>query len=114
VVAGWIPALAVGEVGRRWWLGRHGNVGNPIESSRGGLAHRRRLLAAVAARQRGVTGARTEEQWVELVVGLVGTRASWWSSRMERRHQMRTRVSRRLEALRRQQNPMTLSVGLLL
>jgi hypothetical protein len=53
VVAGWIPVLTVGEVGQGWQLGRHGNVGNPIEESQGGVAHWRGLLAAVAARRRG-------------------------------------------------------------
>jgi hypothetical protein len=89
-VASRIPTLSVGKVGRRRQLGRHSNVGNLIEASQGGVSHRRGLLAAVVARQRGVTSARPEERWVEPVVRLVGTKVSWWSSRMERRHRTRT------------------------
>jgi hypothetical protein len=42
----------------------------------------------------------------------VGTGVSSWSSRMERRHRMRTRGGRQREALRRWQNPMTLEGSL--
>jgi hypothetical protein len=48
-VAGWIPASVVGEVGWEQQLGQDGNVGNSIEASRGGVAHRRGLSAVVAA-----------------------------------------------------------------
>jgi hypothetical protein len=43
----------------------------------------------------GLTDARPEEQQVALVVRLVGTVASSFSSRIERWHQMRTRGGRR-------------------
>jgi hypothetical protein len=39
-VAGRIPVPAVSEVGRERRLGQHGFVGNSIEASRGGVAHR--------------------------------------------------------------------------
>jgi hypothetical protein len=39
-VAGRIPVPVVGEVGRERQLGQHGFVGNSIEASRGGVAHR--------------------------------------------------------------------------
>jgi hypothetical protein len=48
------------------------------------------------------------------VVGLVGTGASWWNTRIGRRHRMRTRGGRRREALRWQQNSMTLEASLAL
>jgi hypothetical protein len=49
---------------------------------------------------------------VARVVRLVGTGASWWSSRVERRHRTRTRGGRRREALRRRQNPTALEGSL--
>jgi hypothetical protein len=89
-VAGWILPSAASEVDREQQLGQHGNVGNPIEASRGGVAHRRGILSGGGGLVEEFTGARLEERWVASVVGLVGTGASWWSSRMERRHRMRS------------------------
>jgi hypothetical protein len=43
-----------------------------------------RALSGGGGSMKGVTGARPEEQLVESMVGLVGTRVSWWSSRTER------------------------------
>jgi hypothetical protein len=62
-------------------------VGNTIEASRGGVAHWRGVLGGGGGSAEECTGARLEERRVTPVVGLVGTEASWWSSRMERRHQ---------------------------
>jgi hypothetical protein len=42
-VADGISAPTIGVVGRERQLGQHGNVGNSIEASRGGVAHRRGL-----------------------------------------------------------------------
>jgi hypothetical protein len=54
-VSGWIPMSAASEVGRERWLGQHDNVGNPIETSRGGVAHRRGVL---------VGGGGSVEEWL--------------------------------------------------
>jgi hypothetical protein len=43
----------------------------------------KRALGGGGGSTEGVTGARPEERRVEPVVGLVGTGASWWSSRTE-------------------------------
>jgi hypothetical protein len=43
-MSGWIPTSSTGEVARGWRLGRHGKVGNSIEASQGGVAHRRGAL----------------------------------------------------------------------
>jgi hypothetical protein len=86
VVAGRIPVPAIGEVGRERWLGQPGFVGNLIEASRGGVAHRRGVLGGGGGSAEECTGARQEERRVVLVVRLVGTRASWRSSSMERWH----------------------------
>jgi hypothetical protein len=55
----------------------------------------KRALGGGGGSTEGVTGARPEERRVEPVVGLVGTGASWWSSRTEWWHWMRTRGGRR-------------------
>jgi hypothetical protein len=51
-VASRIPVPAVGEVGWKQRLGQHGIVGNSIEVSRGGVAHRKGLSVAVVTRRR--------------------------------------------------------------
>jgi hypothetical protein len=53
-----------------------------------------RALGGGGGSAEGLTGARPEERRVALVVGLVGTGALWWSSRMERQHRMRNRSGR--------------------
>jgi hypothetical protein len=47
-----ILASAIDEVGRGQRLGQHGEVVDSIEASRGGVAHRRGLSVAAAARRR--------------------------------------------------------------
>jgi hypothetical protein len=105
---------SISEVGRERQLGQHGNVGNPIEASRGGVAHQRGVLVSGGGLAEEFTGARSEERRVALGVRLVGTEASWWSSGTGRQHQMMTQGGRRREALRRRQNPTVPDVGLLL
>jgi hypothetical protein len=51
-VAGRIPVPVISEVDQERWLGQHDNVGNLIDESQGGVAHRRGLSAALAARWR--------------------------------------------------------------
>jgi hypothetical protein len=74
------PDSTVGEVGRGWRLGQHGEMGN---SER--IVSPKRAL--------GGSGGSVEElidtRRVAPVVRLVGTGASWWSSRMEQRHRTR-------------------------
>jgi hypothetical protein len=48
-------------VGQERRLGQHGNLGNPIEASRGGVAHRRGVLIGGGGSSEGFTGARLEE-----------------------------------------------------
>jgi hypothetical protein len=79
-------------------------VGNPIEASRGGVAHRTRTLGGSGGSAKECVGARSEDRRVAPVVGLVGTGASWWSSRMGRQHWTRTRGGRQRGALRRRYN----------
>jgi hypothetical protein len=85
-----IPVTIAGEVGQEQRLGQHGNVGNLIEASRGGVAHRRGVLIGGGGSAEEFTGARLEERRVAPGVGLVGTGASWWSSGTGRRHRMLT------------------------
>jgi hypothetical protein len=49
-------------------------VGNSIEASRGGVAHRRGVLGGGGSSLEEYTGAQLQERWVAPVVGLVGTR----------------------------------------
>jgi hypothetical protein len=94
-VVGWISTPTVGEVGRGWWLGQHGEVGDSFEAHQGGGAHQTRTLSGGGGSVKECAGAGPEEQRVALVVGLDGTGASWWSSRMRQRHRTRTRGNRR-------------------
>jgi hypothetical protein len=73
-----------------------------------------RALGGGGGSVEGLTGARLEERRVAPVVRLVGTGASWWSLRTERRHRTRTRGGRRQEVPQRRQNPTTPDVDLLL
>jgi hypothetical protein len=59
VVADRIPAPAIDEVGRGWWLGQHGEVVDSIEASQGGVAHRRALSAAARRRSTRQLGRRS-------------------------------------------------------
>jgi hypothetical protein len=43
-VAGRILVPTVSVVGRGWWLGQHGEVGDSFEAHQGGEAHRMRTL----------------------------------------------------------------------
>jgi hypothetical protein len=47
---GWIPAPAIGKVGQEWWLGQHGNTGNSIEASQGGVDPRKTMSAVAQYR----------------------------------------------------------------
>jgi hypothetical protein len=63
-VFGWIPVSATGKVGWERWLGQHGNGGNPIEASQGGVAHRSGVLISGGGSVEEFIGARPEERWV--------------------------------------------------
>jgi hypothetical protein len=71
VVSGQILVSTVGQVGREQRLGQHGNVGNPIEASQGGVAHRRGVLGGGGGSAEEFTGTRPEQRQVALGVGLV-------------------------------------------
>jgi hypothetical protein len=60
-----------------------------------GLTSRFSPLGGGGGSVKECAGARPEERRVALVVGLDGTGASWWSSRMRQQHRTRTRGSRR-------------------
>jgi hypothetical protein len=68
-VAGRIPTLTNGEVGRGRQLGQHGEVVDSIEASRGGggSGSPERALCGGSAEER--TGAGPEERWVAPVLG---------------------------------------------
>jgi hypothetical protein len=85
-----ISVSAAGEVGRERQLGQHDNVGNPIEASRGGVAHWRGVLIGGGGSVEEFTGARSEERRVVPGAELVGTGAAWWSSGTGRRHRTMT------------------------
>jgi hypothetical protein len=80
-VAGRILVPTVSVVGRGWWLGQHGEVGDSFEAHQGGEAHRTRTLIGGGGSAKECAGARPEERRLAPVVGLVGTGALWWSSR---------------------------------
>jgi hypothetical protein len=61
VVPDRISMSTAGEVGRGQRLGQHGKVGNPIEPSWGGVAHRRGALGGGGGSTEDLIGARPEE-----------------------------------------------------
>jgi hypothetical protein len=63
-VSGWIPVSAAGKVGWERRLGQHGNGGNPIEASQGGVAHRSGVLIGGGGSAEVFISARPEERRV--------------------------------------------------